>query len=47
VYRGMQMDLTSALDFETFLVTTIYGTEDKQEGIPAFLQKREAKFKGS
>jgi enoyl-CoA hydratase/carnithine racemase len=46
VYRGMQMDLASALDFETLLVTTIYGTDDKQEGISAFLQKREAKFKG-
>ena len=47
VHRGMQMDLTSALDFETLLVTTIYGTADKQEGISAFLQKREANFKGS
>lgn len=47
VYRGMQMDLASALDFETLLVTTIYGTDDKQEGISAFLQKREANFKGS
>ena len=46
VYRGMQMDLASALDFETLLVTTIYGSEDKQEGISAFLEKREASFKG-
>jgi len=46
VYRGMQMDLASALDFETLLVTTIYGSEDKQEGISAFLEKREATFKG-
>jgi 1,4-dihydroxy-2-naphthoyl-CoA synthase len=28
------------------LVTTIYGTEDKQEGIGAFLEKRKADFKG-
>jgi len=27
-------------------VTTIYGTEDKQEGISAFLEKRSARFKG-
>ncbi len=47
VYRGIQMDLDSALDFEAMLVTTIYGTEDKQEGISAFLEKREPKFKGS
>ena len=46
VHRGMQMDLASGIEFETFLVTTIYGTEDKQEGISAFLEKRPAKFKG-
>jgi enoyl-CoA hydratase/carnithine racemase len=46
VRRGMQMDLASGIDFETFLVTTIYGTEDKQEGISAFLEKRKAQFKG-
>ena len=46
VHRGMQMDLASGIDFETFLVTTIYGTEDKQEGISAFLEKRTAQFKG-
>lgn len=46
VHRGMQMDLDSAIDLETFLVTTIYGTEDKLEGISAFLEKRTAKFKG-
>lgn len=47
VHRGMQMDLTSAIEFETFLVTTIYGTKDKHEGISAFLEKREAKFQGN
>lgn len=46
VHRGMQMDLASGIDLETFLVTTIYGTEDKQEGISAFLEKRTAHFKG-
>ncbi len=46
VHRGMQMDMTSAIEFETYLVTTIYGTEDKQEGISAFLEKRTAKFTG-
>jgi len=46
VYRGMDLDLASSLEFETFLVTTIYGTEDKQEGISAFLEKRPARFKG-
>jgi enoyl-CoA hydratase/carnithine racemase len=46
VHRGMQMDLASAIEFETFLVSTIYGTKDKHEGISAFLEKREAKFQG-
>ncbi|MGE3992274.1 enoyl-CoA hydratase/isomerase family protein [Pseudorhodoplanes sp.] len=46
VHRGVQMDLGSALEFETFLVTTIYGTDDKQEGISAFLEKRKPNFTG-
>jgi enoyl-CoA hydratase/carnithine racemase len=46
VHRGMQMDLASGLELETYLVTTIYGTDDKQEGISAFLEKRPAHFHG-
>jgi len=46
VHRGLQMDLASALEFEAFLVTAIYSTEDRKEGISAFLEKRQAKFKG-
>lgn len=46
VHRGMQMDLASALEFETFLVSTIYQTADRKEGIGAFLGKRKAKFSG-
>ncbi len=46
VHRGMQMDLASAIEFETMLVTTVYGTADKAEGISAFLEKRPAQFKG-
>jgi len=46
VHQGLQMDLRSAIDYETFLVSTVYGTEDKNEGIAAFLEKREARFKG-
>lgn len=46
VHRGMQMDLASAIEFETMLVTAVYGTRDKAEGISAFLEKRTAQFKG-
>jgi enoyl-CoA hydratase/carnithine racemase len=46
VYRGLQVDLASGLELETNMVSAIYTTEDKQEGISAFLEKREAKFKG-
>ncbi len=46
VRQGMQRDLASAIELETSIVTTIYGTEDKQEGISAFLEKRTPRFKG-
>lgn len=46
VHRGLQSDLASGLELEANLVSAIYTTEDKQEGISAFLEKREAKFKG-
>ena len=46
VYNGMQMDLRSAIDYERFIVSSIYQTADRKEGIGAFLEKRDAKFKG-
>ncbi len=47
VHRGMQMDLTSALEFEAMLAATIYTTDDRREGISAFLEKRVANFTGT
>jgi enoyl-CoA hydratase/carnithine racemase len=46
VHRGLQMDLASGLEFETFLVSTVYATDDKKEGVSAFLEKRKAHFTG-
>ena len=46
VHRGMQMDLASSIELETYLVSTVYSTQDKQEGITAFLEKRKPNFAG-
>jgi enoyl-CoA hydratase/carnithine racemase len=46
VRAGVQMDLASGIEFERFLVTAIYNTADRKEGIGAFLEKRDAKFTG-
>lgn len=46
VHRGLQMDIQSGLELETFLVSSIYTTQDKQEGISAFLEKRKPQFRG-
>lgn len=46
VYTGLQMDLVSSLDYESFIVATAYATEDRREGINAFFEKRKPVFKG-
>lgn len=43
---GLNVDLTSALDLEALLTTLAFGTEDREEGVRAFLEKRRASFQG-
>lgn len=43
---GSNTDLQSALYFERYAQTIAFSTEDKKEGIEAFLDKRASKFKG-
>jgi len=43
---GMQMDLESAIRMESRLFANCFGSEDRVEGVRAFLEKRKAEFKG-
>ena len=43
---GMTMPLDAALTFEAGLTTQLFTTEDRAEGLRAFREKREAKFRG-
>lgn len=46
VYRGMDRDLETHLAFNSQLLNMCFQTEDNKEGIRAFLEKREAQYKG-
>ena len=43
---GMQMDLEPALELERHLTASLFTTRDRSEGMSAFMEKREAEFKG-
>ena len=45
INRGMDVDLRAGLELEKDLAALTFGTEDKQEGMDAFLAKRPAVFK--
>jgi enoyl-CoA hydratase/carnithine racemase len=46
VHFGMEASLAGALMFEKYAQGALVQTEDKVEGISAFLEKREPQFKG-
>jgi enoyl-CoA hydratase/carnithine racemase len=47
VHAGMNVDIESALDLESVLSAMAFGSRDKEEGMTAFLEKREPRFTGS
>ena len=46
INRGLEMPLEQALRYETDLTIILQTTEDRAEGVRAFLKKRKPKFKG-
>jgi enoyl-CoA hydratase/carnithine racemase len=46
LHRGLEMPLEQALRYETDLTIILQTTEDRDEGVSAFLEKRNPKFKG-
>jgi len=47
VQRGANLDLFTACGLETDLFAQAFGTQDRKEGMSAFLEKRPAKFRNS
>jgi len=46
VHRGLEMSLSEGIFYEANLFGLVCSTDDMKEGTKAFLEKREAKFKG-
>ena len=46
INEGYETDLTSALGLEAQAFALCFGTEDKTEGVSAFLEKRQPQFRG-
>lgn len=46
VNKSLFQDLSTALEMERIFFSNLFSTEDQKEGMRAFLEKREPKFKG-
>lgn len=46
VNNGVNMDLSSAIEYEAETYTVSFASEDRVEGMSAFVEKRQADFKG-
>lgn len=46
VNEGTDLDLASGLNLERAIFPLVFATEDRTEGVSAFLEKRKAEFKG-
>lgn len=44
--RGLQADTQTALDFELYAAAILFATEDRKEGMRAFIEKRAPQFRG-
>jgi enoyl-CoA hydratase len=46
INRGMQTDLDSGLEYERYAAAMIIDSEDRKEGMRAFVEKRKPVFTG-
>ena len=46
VLRGMDSALDTGLSLETKAIQLLFSSQDKQEGMAAFIEKRKPKFTG-
>lgn len=46
IHRGMQTDLDSGLEYERYAASMVVDSDDRVEGMRAFVEKREPRFTG-